>query len=42
MVVASLILLKFMRSGRTITKKEGFMLLAFWATYAIIEFFINK
>jgi len=42
MVVASLILLKFMRSGRTITKKEGFMLLAFWATYAIIEFFISK
>lgn len=42
MVVASLVLLHFMRSGRTITKKEGYMLLAFWATYAIIEFIANR
>lgn len=42
MVVASLVLLHFMRSGRTITKKEGYMLLAFWATYAIIEFIVNR
>lgn len=41
MVVSSLILLKFMRSGRTITKKEGFILLAFWVAYAIIEFIMN-
>jgi len=42
MVVTSLILLKFMRSGRTITKKEGFMLLAFWLFYAIVEFFVSR
>jgi len=42
MVVASLVLLKFMRSGRVITNKEGLMLLVFWATYAIIEFMVNR
>lgn len=42
MIVSSLILLKFMRSGRTITKKEGLMLLAFWVAYAVIEFIVNK
>lgn len=42
MVVASLVLLKFMRSGRSITKKEGFMLLAFWVAYAVIEFIVNR
>ncbi len=41
MVIASLVLLKFMRSGRTITKKEGFILLAFWVAYAVIEFIVN-
>ena len=41
MVVASLILLEFMRSGRTITKKEAFVLLAFWVAYAFIEFAVN-
>jgi cation:H+ antiporter len=42
MVVASLVLLKFMRSGRTISKKEGILLLIFWVTYAAIEFFVNN
>lgn len=42
MVVASLILLKFLRSGRTITKKEGYILLGYWLIYAIIEFFVSK
>ena len=41
MVIASLVLLKFMRSGRTVTKKEGLMLLAFWVVYAFIEFIVN-
>lgn len=41
MVVASLVLLKFMRSGRTITKKEGFILLAFWIVYALVEFMVG-
>lgn len=42
MVVASLVLLIFMKSGRTISKKEGFMLLAFWVIYAIVEFIVSK
>lgn len=42
MVAASLVLLRFMKSGRTISKKEGFMLLAFWVIYALTEFIMNK
>jgi cation:H+ antiporter len=42
MVAASLVLLKFMRSGRTISKKEGILLLALWLAYAVIELFVNK
>lgn len=42
MVVASLVLLRFMISGRTISKKEGFMLLAFWVVYVITEFIVSK
>jgi cation:H+ antiporter len=42
MVVASLVLLSFMKSSRTISKKEGFMLLAFWVIYAIVEFIVSK
>lgn len=42
MVVASLILLKFMRSGRILSKKEGIILFVFWVVYAIVEFTINK
>ena len=42
MVVASLVLLRFMLSGRVISKKEGAMLLIFWVIYAATEFIINK
>jgi cation:H+ antiporter len=42
MLTASLILLKFMRSGQILSKKEGYLLLAFWMCYAIIEFIVNK
>ena len=42
MIIASLILLKFMLSGRVISKKEGYMLLVFWICYVIIEFLINQ
>jgi cation:H+ antiporter len=42
MVFASLILLKFMRSGKTLSKKEGIMLLVFWMVYAVVEFLISK
>lgn len=41
MVTASLMLLKFMHSGRVITVKEGYMLLAFWLAYAVIEIVVN-
>ncbi|MDD4611151.1 MAG: sodium:calcium antiporter [Patescibacteria group bacterium] len=42
MLVASLVLLNFMKSGRTISKKEGYMLLVFWLFYAVVEFFVSK
>ncbi len=42
MVVASLVLLRFMLSGRKISKKEGLMLLAFWLIYAVVEFVVSK
>ena len=41
MIVASLVLLKFMHSGRVITKKEGYMLLAFWVVYVVVELLAN-
>ncbi len=42
MVFASLVLLNFMKSGRVITKKEGFMLLFFWIAYLFIEFLLSR
>lgn len=42
MVVASLVLLSFMKSSRTISKKEGFMLLSFWVIYALTEFIMSR
>lgn len=42
MVLASLILLKFMHSGRILSKKEGIMLLVFWVIYVIVEFTVSK
>ncbi|MDD2807194.1 MAG: hypothetical protein PHW95_01570 [Patescibacteria group bacterium] len=41
MLMASLILLKFMHSGKVISKKEGYILLAFWVTYILVEFIAN-
>jgi cation:H+ antiporter len=41
MVISSFILLHFMRTGKTLTKKEGFVLVALWITYAILELIIN-
>ncbi|MFA5095490.1 MAG: hypothetical protein WC447_02435 [Candidatus Paceibacterota bacterium] len=41
MIIASFILLKFMRSERILSKKEGYLLLVFWICYVIIEFIIN-
>lgn len=42
MVVASFILFRFMRSGRTITKREAWMLFAFWAVFVLVEFIANR
>lgn len=41
MVAACFILFSFMRSGRTLTRKEGYALLVFWLTFVLIEFIIN-
>ena len=41
MVAVSFILFRFMRSGRAISKREAYMLLAFWAAFAIVEFMAN-
>jgi cation:H+ antiporter len=41
MLVSSLILLRFMRSGKKLSTKEGIMLLFFWFFYVIIELMIN-
>jgi cation:H+ antiporter len=41
MVLAAFILFNFMRSGRAITKKEAYLMAAFWFLYVIIEFFLN-
>ncbi|KKR49243.1 MAG: Cation antiporter [Candidatus Magasanikbacteria bacterium GW2011_GWC2_40_17] len=42
MVLASFILFKFMKSGRALSKKEAIALFAFWATFVLVEFFVNK
>ncbi|KKQ57224.1 MAG: K+-dependent Na+/Ca+ exchanger related-protein [Parcubacteria group bacterium GW2011_GWA2_38_13] len=42
MVAAAFILFKFMRSGRVLSKKEGYLLLIFWIIYVMVEFIVNK
>jgi cation:H+ antiporter len=42
MVVASLLLFAFMRSGKILTKKEGAMLFLFYLLFLATEYFINK
>ncbi len=41
MVLAAAILFYFMRSGRTLTKKESFALLFFWIAFVVVEVLIN-
>ena len=41
MVAASLLLLFFMRSGRFLSKKEGYLLLFFWVIFVFVEFVAN-
>lgn len=42
MLVASLLLIRFMHSEKTLSKKEGFILLAFWFLYIVTELFVNS
>lgn len=42
MVAASLILFGFMRSGRTLSKKEAYLLFGFWLIFVMVEFFANR
>jgi len=41
MLVASMLLLKFMNSDRVLSKKEGYLLFVFWITYVLTETIIN-
>ncbi|MFH1385689.1 MAG: hypothetical protein ABIG65_01425 [Patescibacteria group bacterium] len=42
MVVASATLFHFMRSGRTLSKKEAYLLFAFWLIFVLVEFIVNR
>jgi len=42
MVVASFILFSFMKSGKTLSKKEAFALFVFWLIFIFVEFIVNK
>ncbi|HPS21338.1 MAG TPA: sodium:calcium antiporter [Candidatus Paceibacterota bacterium] len=42
MVIFSIVLIRFMRTERVISKKEGYLLLLFWVIYAIVEFIVNS
>ena len=41
MVAASFILFRFMRSGRAVSKREAYMLFAFWIAFVVVEFIAN-
>lgn len=41
MVVTSFVLFRFMKSGRSINKREALILFFLWIIFAIVEFFIN-
>lgn len=42
MVMASFLLFYFMRSGKTLTQKESFMLFMFWVLFVLIEVALNS
>jgi len=42
MVLSSFILFHFMRSGRTLTKKESYLLLSFWIIFVFVEIILNS
>ncbi len=41
MVVAAFMLFQFMRSGRALTKREAWMLLAFWTAFIAVEMVVS-
>lgn len=42
MVAASIVLFRFMNSGKSISRREGYLLLLFWIIFALVEFTINS
>lgn len=42
MVIASFVLFYFMKTGKSISKKESILLFLFWIIFVIVEFFINS
>lgn len=42
MVGAAIIVLKFMRSGRMLSKKESYWLFMYWVVFVFVEFIVNK
>jgi cation:H+ antiporter len=41
MVLASFVLFRFMRTGRTLTKREAWLLFAFWLVFVLVEIIVN-
>lgn len=41
MIISAFTLFYFMRTGRSISKREAYMLLGFWLSFIVIEFFSN-
>jgi len=41
MVMASFVLFHFMRTGRLITRREAYLLAAFWVAFVVVEFVAN-
>ena len=42
MVLASILLFHFMRTGKILTKKEAFLLLGFYIVFVIVEYLVNS
>jgi cation:H+ antiporter len=42
MVLASIILFVFMRSGKALSKKEALILFGFWVMFVVVEFLVNR
>lgn len=42
MVGASIMTFHFMRSGQTLSKKEGYYLLSYWLVFVLVEFLVNR